>query len=128
MEARLSGRTILVVEDEVLIALGLEAMLKDAGAKVRGPAHSEAEAMAVIDAAVREAGTGIDIDAAILDVHLGERTCETVALRLLGLGVPFVLHSGHARIDEPVVKRTGAPLLQKPAPPTALVAVLARMT
>ncbi|KAF0674910.1 hypothetical protein [Profundibacterium mesophilum] len=124
MRAGLSGRTILVLEDEPLIAFDLEMTLEDAGASVLGPTHSEAEAMAAIDAVVAAPGEPVAIDCAVLDVHLGANTCEAVALRLVDMEIPLVLHSGHAKPDEGFIRRLAAPIVRKPAPASALVDVL----
>lgn len=127
MSSDLTGMTILVVDDEALIAFDLETMLVGAGARVLGPAHSEAQAMAAINAAVARAGEAAPFDGAVLDLHLGKGTSEAVGIRLTALGVPFLVHSGQARIGDPVVDRIAAPLLRKPASETALVEALAAM-
>jgi hypothetical protein len=80
--------------------------------------------MALIDAALSGAGGAPRIDGAVLDVHLGRRTCEAVAARLAALEVPFVFHSGFARGAEPFVARSAAPHLRKPASVEALIAAL----
>lgn len=108
----LSGRTILVLEDEPLIAMDVELALLDAGAQVLGPVGDERNAMAAIDAATRGGGT---MGGAVLDVHLGQETCENVAARLLGLKVPFVFHTGNLRDRDGFVARSGAPIVRKPA-------------
>ncbi len=124
MKLTLEGCRILIVEDEPLIALDIEATLADAGARILGPVHSEAAAMALVDAAVSDADGALKIDRAVLDVHLGDNTCEAVAARLTSLKVPFVFHSGFARDTEPFVARSAAPHLRKPASAEALIAAL----
>jgi hypothetical protein len=47
--AALKERSILVVEDELLVALDLEDLLAFAGARVLGPVGTVAGAMAIID-------------------------------------------------------------------------------
>lgn len=47
------GRSVLVVEDEALVALDLEETLKMAGVHVMGPAASVAEALALLEAGTR---------------------------------------------------------------------------
>lgn len=96
MQSKLIGRSILILDDDPLIALDVEATLADAGAQVLGPARSEAEAMALIDAAISDADAIPPIDAAALDVHLGDLRSEAVAARLTSLDVPFVFHDGFA--------------------------------
>ena len=58
----LSGRRILVVEDEVIVAWLLEDMLADFGCAVIGPAARVGQALAMVEAEA--------IDAAVLDVNL----------------------------------------------------------
>ena len=88
------GRSVLVVEDEALVALDMEETLKAAGLHVMGPAASVAEAMALL-----EAGTP---DAAILDLNLRGELVTPVARKLREIGVPFVLATAynHLRSDE----------------------------
>ena len=87
------GRSVVVVEDEALVALDLEETLKSAGLHVMGPAASVAEAMALL-----EAGTP---DAAILDLNLRGELVTPVARKLREIGVPFVLATAynHLRSD-----------------------------
>lgn len=124
MRSALDGRGILVLEDEPLIALDVGAMLADAGARVIGPAHSEAEAMVLIDAAVEDADGASRMDGAVLDVHLGDLTSEAVAARLSSLAVPFVFHSGVARGTGTFAARSVATYLRKLASAEDLIAAL----
>ena len=59
---RLKGRSILVVEDETLIALDVARVLEQVGCIVIGPVSTVADAMSRI--------AGAAIDAAVLDVNL----------------------------------------------------------
>lgn len=100
------SRSILIVEDEPLIAMMLEDFLDSLGHNVVGTAESVADAMARID----EGG----FDVAIVDVHLknGEHVWP-VADRLAEQGLPFVLATG-GHVDPPPAKHAGAPVLSKP--------------
>lgn len=86
-----SGFRVLVVEDEFLIAMDLDGLLREAGFQVLGPDASVADALDRI-AMDRP-------DAAVLDVSLrGERVTPVAeALRLLK--VPFVLTSAYGADD-----------------------------
>lgn len=88
------GRSVLVVEDEALVALDMEETLKTAGVRVMGPAASVAEAMGLL-----ETGTP---DAAILDLNLRGELVTPVARKLREQGVPFMLAPAynHLRPDE----------------------------
>ena len=99
-------RSILIVEDEPLIAMMLEDFLDSLGHKVVGSCESVAEAMTKIE----EGG----FEVAILDVHLknGEHVWP-VADRLMEQGVPFILATG-GHIEPPPERHANAPVLSKP--------------
>src|SRR4051794_19599940 len=82
--------SILVVDDETMIAMFLEDMLIDLGCKVVGPAGAVAPAMALIEA------SGQGLDGALLDVNLRGELVYPVADVLTRQGVPFVFVSGYA--------------------------------
>lgn len=112
------GKTVLIVEDEPLIALELKEILSDSGYAVWGPANSVASATALL--------TESDPDCAVLDVHLGGETSEAVAQRLQAAGTPFVILSGYSTEQLPSAYR-GAPSLSKPLEPRQLLAELRKM-
>jgi two-component sensor histidine kinase/CheY-like chemotaxis protein len=97
---------VLVVEDELLIALELCQGLEREGWKVVGPATSVEEAMAIID---RHA----DIDVAILDINLGGQLAYPIADRLRASGVPYVFCSGYEK-PEDSERRAGDRIVRKP--------------
>jgi DNA-binding response OmpR family regulator len=113
----LSGRRILVVEDDALIALMYDEFLTDAGAEVVGPAASVDEAQKLVVA------SGISI--ALLDVRLGDEEVWPVARLLAGNGVPFVFCSGHFDAATLPPEWSGRPVLTKPVRPTQIIAALA---
>ena len=79
----LRGLHLLLVEDEFLLALGLAEAASDLGAEVFGPVASVDDALALVDKLP-------ELDAAILDVNLGDSTIYPVADALRARGVPFV--------------------------------------
>lgn len=81
------GRRVLVVEDEMTIAVAIEDTLQELGAEVVGPVSR-------LDAALRLAGEA-PIDAAILDVNIRDGNSYPVADILVRRGIPFVLCSGY---------------------------------
>jgi len=87
MNSPLSGRRVLVVEDEMIVAWLLEDMLADFGCVVVGPAARVEQALAVIDAEA--------IDAAVLDLNLNGQKSYPVADALAARGVPFVFSTGY---------------------------------
>lgn len=84
----LQGCSILVVEDEYIMAMDLHCSLEDAGATVLGPVGSVADALAILDVTA-------DIHAAILDVNLGKETAYAIADALSARDVPFVFTTGY---------------------------------
>jgi DNA-binding NtrC family response regulator len=115
----LRGRRVMIVEDEVLVAMELERLLEEQGCAVVGPAPTVDRALALLD---RERP-----DAVILDVNLDGQTAIPVAAALNARGVPFVLATGYgnAQAAEPELK--GVPRIDKPVSHDRLVRVLARI-
>lgn len=108
----LDGTRILLVEDEALVAMEIEAALEDAGAIVVGPAAS-------FDAAYAQAQSA-DIDAAILDVDLGGREVFPAAELLDRRGIPFLFHTANVPRDG----FAGRPVCVKPVEPGHLIRIL----
>lgn len=109
--AGLEGRRVLVVEDEMLIAMSIEETLQGLGCVVVGPVGK-------LDDALRLAG-GEALDAAVLDVTIRGGKVYPVAERLLARGVPFVLASGYGEWALPENLRD-RPRLTKPFTPKEL--------
>ena len=98
--------SILIVEDEPLIAMMLEDFLGSLGHTIVATAESVGEAIGHVEAG------GFDV--AILDVHLkGGESAWPVADRLNDIGLPFVLATG-GHIDPPPPRHAAAPVLSKP--------------
>jgi DNA-binding response OmpR family regulator len=117
---RLRGHRILVVEDDALLALGYDEILKDAGAEVIGPA-------ATLDEAATLASANGTISAALLDIRLGDDEVWPVARLLAGKGVPFAFCTGHFNSDSLSADWPGRPVLTKPVMPNQIIAALAAM-
>jgi DNA-binding response OmpR family regulator len=116
---RLTGRRILVVEDEFIIAMELQSILEEAGAQVVGPCHTLAEALA---AAEHE-----DISAATLDLRLGLESAIPAARALGNRHIPFIYYSVQSSVDSSVTDWPKAPMIPKPAPATVLVNAIAQL-
>ena len=97
--------SILIVEDEPLIAMMLEDFLDSLGHRVAGTVDCLGDAME------RLASGGFDV--VILDIHLKGEEAWPVADRLVELGCPFVLATG-GHIEPPPERHAGAPVLAKP--------------
>jgi len=104
--------SVLVVEDEALIAMDLQALLEDAGYKVLGPANSTAAAMALLD--------GNEPDVALLDVNLGRSDVFGVANELATRKTKLIFLTGHTAQKLPQAHRH-RPLVAKPYLPHVLL-------
>ena len=101
----LAGCRILVVEDDMMIAVLIEEALQGLGCFVIGPA-------AKLDVALRLASDEV-LDAAILDVTIRGGHVFPVAERLKSRGVPFAFASGYGDWALPEAFRN-QPRLTKP--------------
>ena len=111
----LSGKSILLVEDEFLLALQLEELLQSHGGAVRGPYRKLDDAM---NAAQRE-----DFDFAILDINLSGTMVYPLADHLLARGIPFLFLTGYSQANMPE-QFHGVTRLNKPCDPAQLIATL----
>ena len=98
-------RTILIVEDEPLIAMMLEDFLDTLGHTVKGICESVGEA--------REAVEAGGFDLAILDVNLKGENIWPVASEMRARGIPFVIASG-GHVDPPPAEFAAVPMIDKP--------------
>jgi CheY-like chemotaxis protein len=106
MPSNLAGRSILVVEDEPLIALDIVDAFKTAGAAVTTTTSLEHARLLV---------EHDGLSAAILDHKLGDGDSRSLCARLKERDIPFVIYSGFSK---------DGPLVQKPASTDVLVATV----
>jgi CheY-like chemotaxis protein len=102
----LDGRRVLVVEDEMMIAMLVEDMLGELGCVVVGPVNTLADALEL-------AGSATVFDAALLDVNLAGQPVFPVADAVRAKGVPAIFSTGYGDAGLREVDR-GAQVLQKP--------------
>ncbi len=95
--AALDGRRIMVVEDEVLIAMLIETSLQDHGCEIVGPFGRLHEATRAAEMET--------LDAAIMDVNLAGERIFPVAEILWRRAVPFLLLSGYGETALPEDRR-----------------------
>lgn len=112
-----SRPSCMIVEDQILIALALEASLEDLGIAVGRPISSASEALEWLDAHTPSV--------AILDYALKDGPCTTLIRRLAERRIPFVIYSGHNRSVAPR-KLQNVPWLTKPCDWEVLLAALTR--
>ncbi len=108
---------VLVVEDDPIIALGLEDTITDLGVPDVRIAADVATALAMIAERVPQF--------ALLDVGLVREKSFAIAERLTALGIPFAFSTGYGadRVPPAFADR---PRLPKPCPTEALEAALRR--
>jgi DNA-binding response OmpR family regulator len=114
----LQGQHILVVEDNALIAMSLEDILREAGAEVVGP-------VATLDEAERTAAEAT-LTGAVLDIMLEAEEVWPVAKILQARGVPFIFSSGHFEQDTLPVHWAKHKIVTKPARAQDIVNSLAK--
>jgi CheY-like chemotaxis protein len=98
-------RSILVVEDEPLIAMMLEDFLETLGHRV----HASCD---TVQQAIDEAEKG-GFDVAILDVNLNGETSWPVAEKLREKEIPFVIATG-GHVEPPPAEFANVPVIEKP--------------
>jgi PAS domain S-box-containing protein len=85
----LKGKRVLLVEDEPLLSMDMEASLLEMGCGVIGPAGTLAKAKQLI------AGSGFD--AALLDANLAGQPVDELAVILTQGNIPFAFVTGYGR-------------------------------
>ncbi len=89
----LEGLQILLVEDEFLVALEVEAALQCMGCSIVGPVAKLAKAL--------EAARSAQLDGAVLDVNLNGEMVYPLAEMLAAESIPFVFITGYTAADLP---------------------------
>jgi CheY-like chemotaxis protein len=108
----LSGLRILVVEDELLIALALEDILLSFDCQVIGPVSQVDEALA--------AARSERFDGALLDVNVRGKLVYPVAEELMARNVPIVFCSGYSDTSIMPPRFRALPQIAKPYDDTVL--------
>ena len=112
----LSGRRVLVVEDEYFLADDLAQAVAQLGAEVIGPVPTRKEALALLAAAGK-------VDLAVLDISLEDEAVFPVADVLAEQGVPFLFATGYDHASIPA-RYQHVPRWEKPFDPQSLAQVL----
>lgn len=100
----LSNRKVLVVEDEMMIAMLIEDMLDEFGCKLVGPATNVPRALELIG---KE-----QVEVAVLDLNLDGKDTYAIADALRQKNVPFIFATGYGSTgmrpeygDRPVLQK-----------------------
>ena len=109
MELPLAGRSILVVEDNAIIAMEVVQGLQDAGASV-SEARSLSDALRKVECPT--------LSGAVLDHGLNDGDASQICERLDQRNVPFVIYSGYDYVEGPCSEGEH---VRKPVPPSVLV-------
>jgi len=104
-EFMVTGKRVMVVEDEALVAMVVSEYLTEMGFTVVGPFSRLDLAMAALK--------NSDVNAAVLDINLGGEMVYPLADVLLGTGVPFVFVTGYGAAVLGS-RYANVPVLQKP--------------
>jgi AmiR/NasT family two-component response regulator len=111
------NRRVLVVEDEPLISLDIQAVLSDAGFDVVGTAATLIKAM--------ELAHDVEFEGAVVDMNLNGDITAPVVQKLLDQSIPVVLLTGYSSkaLVEPFCH---CPLINKPYDSSHLVDTLSQ--
>jgi light-regulated signal transduction histidine kinase (bacteriophytochrome)/CheY-like chemotaxis protein len=116
----LDGRSVLVVEDSLMIALRFEQTLKHLGAAQVWIAGTLDEAMSLLSTE--------RLDLVVLDVDLKGTPSFPLADVLLARGVPFFFETGYGLSVQLPVRFARVPVISKPPNESALIRALATVT
>ncbi|WP_354067034.1 response regulator [Bradyrhizobium sp. OAE829] len=99
-----SNRKVLVVEDEMMIAMLIEDMLDEFGCELVGPATNVPRALELIGKEI--------VDVAVLDLNLDGKDTYAIADALRQNNVPFIFATGYGSTgmrpeygDRPVLQK-----------------------
>jgi len=106
-----TGNRVLLVEDEILVAMMMRDTLTELGFSVIGPFSRLSEAMI--------AAVHAEIDAGIIDINLGGEFVYPVADVLVARNIPFVFVTGYG-VESIEPRFGGVPMIKKPVQRQAL--------
>ncbi len=110
------GLRVMIVEDQALIAMDLEASLNENGAVVTSVCASAAQALQALE--------GAAIDAAILDLNLAGESSLAVAEALEERGIPFIFATGQGDEAAMPPRFAGKAMTRKPYNVSQIMAAL----
>jgi DNA-binding response OmpR family regulator len=109
VEPPLAGRSILVIEDNAIIAMDVVQGLQAAGASV-SKARTLSDALRKVECP--------NLSAAVLDYALNDDDASPICDRLDRKNIPFVVYSGYDYVEGPCSEGKH---VRKPVPPNVLV-------
>ena len=111
-----SEAPILIVEDNLYLAIDLSIAVEEMDGRVVGPASSVSEALTLL--------ATHDIAAAIVDCHLADRDALPLARQLAARKVPFVIHTATPVLAVSAEFHPHVPILMKPLRAEAVLTCL----
>ncbi len=102
---RNASQNLIIVEDDPLIAMMIDAEVRDLGWTVQGIARTEQAAYDLLQSA--------NPDLALLDINLGSSTSLAIATQCQERGTAVLFLSGYAASELPA-RCASAPILSKP--------------
>src|SRR5215217_5741555 len=111
--------SVLIVEDEWLIARDYISVIHGRGHTIVGPASTVASALSLLETE--------RVDVVVLDFQLGGQTSAAIVDKLNADSIPFLVVTGHAASDLPREFASGA-MLAKPGSPQHLIALIEQLS
>lgn len=102
----IEGRSVLIVEDQLLIAMDLQMIVEGAGMRVLDTVTSPHEALDFLKSRTP--------DIAVLDINLGDSTSEAIAMELRNRGAPFLFATGYGDKGAIPADFADVPIVRKP--------------
>jgi CheY-like chemotaxis protein len=115
----LTGRRVLIVEDEFFVADDLAQAVAQLGGEIVGPVPTCEEALVLLSMAEQ-------IDIAVLDINLEDEAVFPVADALTRQGVPFLFATGYSQATVPP-QYQHVPRWEKPFTPEDLAQALPKL-
>jgi len=113
----LEHKRVLVVEDEVFVALDMAATIEEANGIVIGPVATVRQALDLLE--------HDQVDAAILDVNLPDGDIEPIVDTLSDQRTFMVIYTGGGMPEKLASRYPDLPVFHKPTPPSVLTHTLA---
>ena len=117
----LAGKSVLIIEDEPLIAMSVEFCLQDAGAAVVKIANSIALAQSALD-------EGISFDVAVVDLLLADGNASSLVQALSERGIAVVITTGDLVCRSQPAHSKAVAILQKPHTESDLINAIQKAT
>jgi DNA-binding response OmpR family regulator len=115
----LDGARLLIVEDDFLLLMDLEAVLRDAGAETVHACRTIDEALAAVDMG--------DFAAAVLDVRIDRDSIAPVARKLAARRTAIVFYTGQVDNERLMAEWPQCRILSKPTAPHVIVNAIAEL-